>query len=144
MHEFHILVLNFNVTKPAFHSCSRGSLPSRAHVKLTAEMETMRAWPFFSSAASLLWFFNRNQVGKPIYQGFPSSNRDVKPGRKTRGVAALVTHIKQTFLWAGCLESSRSWDSGEWRGTLLFKKMKGEKKRNPTIEGYLSGKQTSG
>lgn len=100
---------------------------------------------FSSAAAFLLWFFNRNRAGKPIHQGFPSSNWDVKPGRKTRGVAALVTHIKQAFLWAGCLERSGSWDSSEWRGTLLFKKTEGKKgKRNPAIEGYLSGKQTSG
>lgn len=104
-------------------------------------------WRSFSSAAAafLLWFCDRNRAGKPIHQGFPSSNGDVKPGRKTRGVAALVTHIKQAFLWSGCLKRSGSWDSCEWRGTLLFKKTEGKKgKRNPAIEGYLSGTQTSG
>lgn len=98
-----------------------------------------------SAAAFSLRFLNRNQAGKPIHQGFPSSNGDVKPGRKTRGVAALVTHIKQASLWTGCLERSRSWDSSEWRGTRLSRKTGGKKgKRNPAIEGYLSGKQTSG
>lgn len=82
-----------------------------------------------AAAASLLRFFNRNRAGKPIHQGFPSSNRDVKPGRKTRGVAALVTHIKHASLWAGCLERSGSWDSGELRGTLLFRKTEGKKRK---------------
>ena len=90
----------------------------------------------FSSAASLLRFFNRNHAGKPIHQGFPSSNRDVKPARKTWGVAALVTHIKHWFLWTGCLERSGSWDSGEWRGILLFRKME-EKKRK--MESHYRG-----
>ncbi len=104
-----------------------------------------RSFSSAAAAASLLRFFNRNRAGKPIHQGFPSSNRDVKPGRKARGVAALVTHIKHAFLWTGCLERSGSWDSGEWRGTLLFKKTEGKKEKwNPAIEGYLSGKQTSG
>lgn len=90
-------------------------------------------------------FSTANHAGKPIHQGFPSSNGDVKPGRKTRGIVGLVTHIKHAFLWTGCLERSGSWDSGEWRGILLFKKMEGKKgKRNPAIEDYLSGKQTSG
>ena len=83
----------------------------------------------FSPAAVLLWFSNRNRAGKPIHQGFPSSNGDVKPGRKTRGVAALVTHIKHASLWAGCLQRSGSWDSGEWRGTLLFKTTEGKKRK---------------
>lgn len=88
----------------------------------------------FPRAALLLRFFDRNRAGKPIHQGFPSSNRDAKPGRKARGVAALLAHIKHLFLWTGCLERSGSWDSGEWRGTLLFththKKNLREKKKN--------------
>lgn len=89
-------------------------------------------------------FSAANRAGKPAHQGFPSSNGDVKPSRRTRGVVLLVTHIKHAFLWTGCLERSGSWDSGEWRGILLFKKTEGEKaKRNPTIEDYLSGAQTS-
>lgn len=91
----------------------------------------------FSSmpVAFLLWFFNHNQAGKPIHQGFPSLNRDVKPGRKTWGVAALVTHIKHWFLWTSCLERSGSWDFVEWRGTLLFKMT--EKKRK--MESHYRG-----
>lgn len=138
MHEFHILVLNFNLTKPAFHSCSRGFSAFTSSREADGRNGNHESVALFPSAPSLLWFFNRNRAGKPIYQGFPSSNRDVKPGRKTEGVAALVTHIKQAFLWAGCLERSRSWDSGEWRGTLLFKKTKGGKKKRKK-ESYYRG-----
>lgn len=64
---------------------------------------------------------------KPIHQGVPSSNGDVKLGRKRRGVVPPVTHIKQASLWTGCLEWSETSDSVEWRGTLLFKKTEGKK-----------------
>ena len=60
-------------------------------------------------------------------KGFPLQTGTLNPGRKTRGVAALVAHIKHAFLWTGCLERSGSWDSGELRGTLSFKKTEGKK-----------------
>lgn len=115
-------------------------------MKTVAEMETMSGALFpLLPLPSCCGFSTATEQVNLYIKGFPSSKDDVKPGRKTRGVAALVTHIKQAFLWTGCLKRSGSWDSGEWRGTLLFKKTEGKKgKRNPAIEGYLSGTQTSG
>lgn len=104
-------------------------------MKPVAEMETTRV-ALFPSLPSCC---------KKVNLYIKTLQTETLNRRKTRGVAALVTHIKHTFLWTGCLERSGSWDSGEWRGILLFKKMEGKKgKRSPAIEGYLSGKQTSG
>lgn len=85
---------------------------------------------FNSAAAFLLRVFRpqTEQVNLHI-KGFPSSNGDVKLSRRTRGAVFLVTHIKRAFLWTGCLERSGSWDSGEWRGILLFKKTEGGKSK---------------
>jgi len=78
-------------------------------------------------AAFFLRFFNRNRAGKPIYQGVPSSNRDVKPARKTGRVAARLASnmlFYRLAVWRG-----RGVGTPELRGTLSFRKTEGKKRK---------------
>lgn len=51
-----------------------------------------------SFADFFLRFYNCNQAGKPIHQGFPSSNRDVKPVCKA-GELLLWSHTSNTIFY---------------------------------------------
>lgn len=137
MHEFHILVLNFNLTKPAFHSCSRGSLPSRAHVKLTAEMETMRAWLFFPLLPHCCGFSTATEQVNLYIKGFPLQTGTLSP----------VVRLRELLLWSHT--SNRLFHGlAVWRGRgvgipvsgevhFYSKRRRGKKKRKK--ESYYRG-----
>lgn len=92
MHEFHILVLNFNLTKLAFHNCSPGSLPSRAHVRLMAEMETVSVWVFFLCRLVAAVFLTATKQVNQYIKGFPLQTGTLSPVVRLGSCCSGHTH----------------------------------------------------
>lgn len=133
MHEFHILVLNFNLTKPAFHSCSRGFsafTSSREADGRNGNHESVALFPLLPHCCG---FSTATEQVNLYIKGFPLQTGTLSP----------VVRLRELLLWSHT-SNRLFYGLAVWRGRgvgipvsgevhFYSKRRRGEKKKKKGI-----------